>query len=147
MNKKFNKNAKVEQLTTMFSSLGEEKGLIVKDPLDRDDVTRALGIWVETFVGILVCAEAKHNDHTSQNEPGKWVSLFNITDICTHESFCINLIPQMKLTIEIAHDKNKIKIFSTKFWCNQSPHYFLCWPVFLFLAQISIKLSYLYFNR
>ena len=32
MNEKFNKNAKVEQLTNMFSSRGEEKGLIVKDP-------------------------------------------------------------------------------------------------------------------
>ena len=30
--KKFNKNAKVEQLTKMFLSRGEEKGLIVKDP-------------------------------------------------------------------------------------------------------------------
>ena len=33
MNEKFNKNAKVEQLSKMFLSLGEEKGLIVKDPL------------------------------------------------------------------------------------------------------------------
>ena len=33
MNEKFNKNAKVEQLTNMFFSTGEEKGLIVKDPL------------------------------------------------------------------------------------------------------------------
>ena len=32
MNEKFNKNAKVEQLTKMFLSCGEEKGLIVKDP-------------------------------------------------------------------------------------------------------------------
>ena len=32
MNEKFNKNAKVEQLTNMFLSRGEEKGLIVKDP-------------------------------------------------------------------------------------------------------------------
>ena len=32
MNKKFNKNAKVEQLTWMFLSHEEEKGLIVKDP-------------------------------------------------------------------------------------------------------------------
>ena len=32
MNEKFNKNAKVEKLTKMFLSHGEEKGLIVKDP-------------------------------------------------------------------------------------------------------------------
>ena len=31
MNEKFNKNVKLEQLTTMFLSSGEEKGLIVKD--------------------------------------------------------------------------------------------------------------------
>ena len=35
MNEKFNKNAKVEQLTNMFLSRGEEKGLIVKDPFHR----------------------------------------------------------------------------------------------------------------
>ena len=34
MNEKFNKNAKVEQLTEVVLSNGEEKGLIVKDPLD-----------------------------------------------------------------------------------------------------------------
>ena len=32
MNAKFNKNEKVEQLTKMFLSREEEKGLIVKDP-------------------------------------------------------------------------------------------------------------------
>ena len=32
MNEKFNKNAKVEQLTKMVLSHEEEKGLIVKDP-------------------------------------------------------------------------------------------------------------------
>ena len=32
MNEKFNKNAKVEQLTKVVLSHGEEKGLIVKDP-------------------------------------------------------------------------------------------------------------------
>ena len=32
MNEKFNKNAKVEQLSKMCLSLGENKGLIVKDP-------------------------------------------------------------------------------------------------------------------
>ena len=32
MNEKFNKNAKVEQLTNIFLSRGEEMGLIVKDP-------------------------------------------------------------------------------------------------------------------
>ena len=35
MNEKFNKNAKVEQLAKMFLSLGEEKGLIVKDPFQN----------------------------------------------------------------------------------------------------------------
>ena len=34
MNEKFNKNAKVEHLTKMFFSSEEEKGLIVKDPLN-----------------------------------------------------------------------------------------------------------------
>ena len=33
INEKFNKNAKVEQLTNVDLSHGEEKGLIVKDPL------------------------------------------------------------------------------------------------------------------
>ena len=33
MNEKFNKNAKVEQMTKVVLSHGEEKGLIVKDPL------------------------------------------------------------------------------------------------------------------
>ena len=33
MNEKFYKNTKVEQLTNMFLSRGEEKGLAVKDPL------------------------------------------------------------------------------------------------------------------
>ena len=32
INEKLNKNAKVEQLTNMFLSCEEEKGLIVKDP-------------------------------------------------------------------------------------------------------------------
>ena len=32
MNEKLNKNAKVEQLTKVVLSHGEEKGLIVKDP-------------------------------------------------------------------------------------------------------------------
>ena len=47
----FNKNAKVEQLTKMFLSRGEEKGLIVKDPwksflcwnkFDIDDVVNSV---------------------------------------------------------------------------------------------------------
>ena len=33
MNEKFNKNAKVKQLTEMLLGLYEEKGLIVLDPL------------------------------------------------------------------------------------------------------------------
>ena len=33
MNEKFNTNAKVEQLALVVLSHGEEKGLIVKDPL------------------------------------------------------------------------------------------------------------------
>ena len=36
MNEKFNRNAKVEQLTKMFLSSEEEKGLIVKDTLIVD---------------------------------------------------------------------------------------------------------------
>ena len=38
MNEKFNKNAKVEQLTKIFLSREEEKGLIVKDPLKSTSV-------------------------------------------------------------------------------------------------------------
>ena len=34
MNEKFIKNAKVEQLAKVVLSHGEEKGLIVKDPLE-----------------------------------------------------------------------------------------------------------------
>ena len=34
MNEKFNKTAKVEQLTKVVLSHGEEKGLIVKDPYE-----------------------------------------------------------------------------------------------------------------
>ena len=33
MSEKFNKNAKVEQLTKVVFSHGEEKGLVAKDPL------------------------------------------------------------------------------------------------------------------
>ena len=36
MNKKFNKNAKVEQLTKVVLSHGEEKGLILKYPVLQD---------------------------------------------------------------------------------------------------------------
>ena len=39
MNEKFNKNAKVEQLTKVVLSHGEEKGLIVKDPLMKKGVS------------------------------------------------------------------------------------------------------------
>ena len=42
MNEKFNKNAKVEQLTKMIFSHEEEKGLIVKDPsLDTSIVSKS----------------------------------------------------------------------------------------------------------
>ena len=40
MNEKFNKNANVEQLTKVFLSRGEDKGLIVKDPLHPDGMVR-----------------------------------------------------------------------------------------------------------
>ena len=39
MNEKFNKNAKIEQLTKVVLSHGEEKGLIVKDPLIQSSIT------------------------------------------------------------------------------------------------------------
>ena len=42
MNEKFNENAKVEQLNEVVLSHGEEKGLIVKDPL--------LGSWISQFI-------------------------------------------------------------------------------------------------
>ena len=35
MDEKFNKNSNVEQLTIMLFSCEEEKGLIVKDPLNN----------------------------------------------------------------------------------------------------------------
>ena len=38
MNEKFNKNAKVEQLTKMFLSHEEEKGLIVKSPYSDSNI-------------------------------------------------------------------------------------------------------------
>ena len=38
MNEKFNENTKVEQLTKVVLSHGEEKGLIVKDPFAHDFV-------------------------------------------------------------------------------------------------------------
>ena len=41
MNEKFNKNAKVEQLTIVVLSHGEEKGLIVKDPLSFRTLLRS----------------------------------------------------------------------------------------------------------
>ena len=50
MNEKFNKNAKVEQLTTVVLSHGEEKGLIVKDPFDRSseyDLKNVLNVLFE----------------------------------------------------------------------------------------------------
>ena len=48
MNGKFNKNAKVEQLTKMFLSSEEEKGLIVKDPLKEWNdwkIAKSLNTW------------------------------------------------------------------------------------------------------
>ena len=44
MNEKLNKNVKVEQLTKIFLSRGEEKCLIVKDPFGHD-----LASWRETL--------------------------------------------------------------------------------------------------
>ena len=58
MNEKFNKNAKVEQLTKMFLSCEEEKGLIVKDPLA--DMLTMMRRWT------LLILEVKgqgHNGH------------------------------------------------------------------------------------
>ena len=49
MNEKFNKIAKVEQLTKMFSSREEEKGLIVKDPL-KTGVLLCI-----TFIKVTLC--------------------------------------------------------------------------------------------
>ena len=47
MNEKFNKNAKLEQLTKMFYAVGKEKGLIVKDPLQ---FLLVLGVMVLGFI-------------------------------------------------------------------------------------------------
>ena len=47
MDEKFNKNAKVEQLTKFRLSLGEENGLIVKDPLDK----QTLGLFMRFCTG------------------------------------------------------------------------------------------------
>ena len=54
MNEKFNKNTKVEQLTKVVLSHGEEKGLIVKDPLKRGlNVSRAAAML--KIAGQLAC--------------------------------------------------------------------------------------------
>ena len=47
MNEKFNKNAKVEQLTKMFSSREEEKGLIVKDPYGNQQSMHWYAVLIE----------------------------------------------------------------------------------------------------
>ena len=46
MNENFNKNAKFEQLTKMFLSSGEGKGLIVKDPYRLCCVMEITEIWL-----------------------------------------------------------------------------------------------------
>ena len=46
MNEKFNKNVKVEQLTNIFLNRGEEKGLIVKDPLKDNKILRILSHFI-----------------------------------------------------------------------------------------------------
>ena len=51
MNEKFNKNEKVEQLTKMFLSSEEEKGLIVKDTLELfEDLHLSLLYWFYKFL-------------------------------------------------------------------------------------------------
>ena len=59
MNEKFNKNAKVEQLTNIFLSRREEKGLIVKDPLPKTQNTIT---WLSiTWYWELSVDKHKHN--------------------------------------------------------------------------------------
>ena len=51
MNEKVNKNTKVEQLTKMFLSGGQEKGLTIKDPLCIErQVWLIILICTHTFV-------------------------------------------------------------------------------------------------
>ena len=51
MNEKFNKNTKVEQLTKVVLSHGEEKGLIVKDPLGVANTTQTMKEKMEVLRG------------------------------------------------------------------------------------------------
>ena len=57
MNEKFIKNAKVEQLTKVVLSHGEEKGLIVKDPLNmyhQYGTDSIVPLWHSCTTGIKV---------------------------------------------------------------------------------------------
>ena len=56
MNEKFNKNAKVEELTKVDLGHGEEKGLIVKDPFTNvAHFFLCTYIEVQTFVSYADC--------------------------------------------------------------------------------------------
>ena len=67
MNEKFNKNAKVEQLTKVVLSHGEEKNLIVKDPFESS-IHLAHGIYLIVFVVTWNTDFFIRNIHTIWNE-------------------------------------------------------------------------------
>ena len=50
MNEKFDKNAKVEQLTKVVLGHGEEKGLIVKDPSKDNDNILNFSWWTHQLL-------------------------------------------------------------------------------------------------
>ena len=53
MNEKFNKNTKVEQLTKVILSHGEEKGLIVKDPFNVSRQRKDWSMLSQHIIGII----------------------------------------------------------------------------------------------
>ena len=65
MNEKFNKNAKVEQLTSMFLSREEEKGLIVKDPLLMYQVNYYTLLY---YINMYTCINQQQKDNLVQKE-------------------------------------------------------------------------------
>ena len=63
MNEKFNKNAKVGQLTKVVLSHGEEKGLIVKDPLKIAQYLFPLTVLDVMFFSIVVLKASRNSFH------------------------------------------------------------------------------------
>ena len=65
---KFNKNTKVEQLTNMFLSRGEEKGLTVKDPFNLVTLALKFDLLLENFnLGCYLVMVAIQRSSSSDN--------------------------------------------------------------------------------